>query len=215
MSVCIEWRPGIQGCVDLPVTAHCDEPAIGRMDQGLGIHFAGPELLRRQRHRNAVLDGSIWLKSARLIAAASAAELQQTSAFDDGRDHLVVLGPDQLARGIHGHRGLFATQFDHHDSIIEPNRDALLSLLVCDAPSSFQAIVERLFKAIGVGVPYPDRSVLGARDDDGELRVVAGKADVVGVALAGKQLACCNERPGQMAGPTAWRSGTLWCSPRP
>lgn len=61
--------------------------------------------------------------------------------------------PDQLARRIHGYSRLLATQLDNNSTVIVTDGNALLAFLVSNAPSSLEAVVERLLKAICVGVP--------------------------------------------------------------
>lgn len=65
-----------------------------------------------------------------------------TSALDDGRDNLVVAGPDKLSRGVHGHSRLLATQLYDDSAIVETNCDTLLALLVGDTPGALQAVVQ-------------------------------------------------------------------------
>ena len=109
-----------------------------------------------------------------------------TSALDDGRNYLVVPGPDELARRVHGHGRLLATQLDNDGTIVKTHGNALLALLIRDTPRALQAVVERLFEAVCVGVPDTDGSVFRTGDDDWQFGVVAGEGNIVGVAFEGR-----------------------------
>lgn len=92
-------------------------------------------------------------------------------------------GPNELPRGIHRNSRLFATKFHNNSSVVKADSNTLLALLVCNAPSAFKAVVERLLEAVSVGMPDAECTVLGPGNDDWKLRVVAGKGHIVGVAL--------------------------------
>lgn len=59
------------------------------------------------------------------------------------------------------------------------------SLDIAEGPEPLHGVVEDVLQAIGVGVPDPEGAVLRSRQDDGQLWMEAGRADVVAVTLQG------------------------------
>ncbi len=53
-----------------------------------------------------------------------------------------MLGPYELAGGVHGDGRLLAAQFDDNSAVVVTDSDPLLALLRGNAPSTLQAIVE-------------------------------------------------------------------------
>lgn len=147
----------------LAVARDGHEAAIGRVLQGLRVDLALAKVLRLQVDGVVVLGGRVGL--------------------DDGGDNVVVLGRNDLAGCVHGDGGLLTAHLDNDDTIVEADTNSLLALLVGHTPCALQAVAQGLLKAVGATVPDLDSAVLGTGDDDGQLRVVDGERDVVGVAL--------------------------------
>ena len=63
-------------------------------------------------------------------------------------------------------------------------RNALVGAFAgTQGPEAFQAVVDGVFQAVRGAVPDLDHAILGACDDDGQLRVEAHSADIVPMAL--------------------------------
>ncbi len=65
----------------------------------------------------------------------------------------------------------------------ERGRALVGALAGAEGPEALEAVVDGILQAVGGAVPDLDHTVLGARDDDGQLRVEAHGAHVVRVAL--------------------------------
>mmetsp|Transcript_11107 Transcript_11107/g.24459 ORF Transcript_11107/g.24459 Transcript_11107/m.24459 type:complete len:262 (+) Transcript_11107:1592-2377(+) len=101
----------------------------------------------------------------------------------DGLD-LISLGPDDLS-ALHGGNGLVTPELDDHRSLVEANASVVRSGLDGDGPASLQEIPEGGLKAVGVLVPHPQGSVLGAGHDNGQCRVEDSGGDVALVTNQG------------------------------
>jgi hypothetical protein len=66
-----------------------------------------------------------------------------------------VLGPHDLARGVHAHGGLLAAQLDHDAALVVAENELVGALEVAQSPDALHAVVEGLLQTIGVGVPQP------------------------------------------------------------
>ena len=108
-----------------------------------------------------------------------------TPSLDNRRHDLIMPGPDELAGRIHRHGRLFPSQLYDNSSIIVTDCDALLASLIRGTPRTLQAVVERLLKTVRISMPYPYSAVLGSGNDHRQLRVIACKGNIVGVALEG------------------------------
>ena len=150
----------------LAVAAHGDEPAVGAVHQRLRVQVARPEVLHRERQTLAVL--RLVLRRQRL---------------DVHRLHVVVLGPDDLAAGIHRRHRVLAANLEHHRALVVPNRHGVGTLDDAYRPDALKPVVQRVLKPVRGAVPDAQRAVFGAGDDHGELGVEAHRADVVRVSL--------------------------------
>mmetsp|Transcript_46336 Transcript_46336/g.148398 ORF Transcript_46336/g.148398 Transcript_46336/m.148398 type:complete len:371 (-) Transcript_46336:1547-2659(-) len=138
------------------------------MGEALRVHIGGAELLDGEGEALAVHE--LEVRGERLDV--------------HGLD-LVVLGPDNLARGVHGGDGLLAADLDHDGALVVADGDLVGAPDIPEGPHALQAVVERALETVGRRVPHLDRAVLGAGHDDGELRVKGHARHVVGVALEG------------------------------